>query len=141
MFQDPQLQDANVSASSNLPSGAATVTSTFIDLQNSTPAASFVGDRMEFQLQIPALSATLLPNADTITYTIVSSPDNGTTIVPEFIVPLTGIGGSVGATGGIAAVNYNFRVRMGVNRYLGFQATGVSGVAASTAVANLVALF
>jgi hypothetical protein len=116
------VQDALLSNTTALPSSASsTVHAASFDLENG-PFGDAVAD-FQFNVSIPALNATELPNGDTLTVDIEHSLDNSswTTLIPQVLVA-TGAGG-VGA----AAATFATRLPVDVNRYVRSSATTGSG--------------
>lgn len=135
------VQDSGAAVTLALPSAASTtVTSTGFDLGETTALAVTDG-KWEFLLTAPALTTTMLPNGDTMTYNIVAADNaalstNPTTLVAGAIVQ-TGAGG-VGA----ALAKYRYRLPSVSQRYIGITIVSGSGVTnSSTLSATLAALF
>jgi hypothetical protein len=138
--------DAALIGTAALPAGA-TTTYAGVDLQNGVSAqlgtanngasAGFVGVNkddfaplVEFELDVPALTSTQVPNGDTITFAVVNSnsatfASGNVTLIPDLLT-ITGTGSAIAAQTPI-----RFRVPVAELRYLGVSATGVSGIAAS----------
>jgi hypothetical protein len=132
------VQDAQLSVSLALPAAASTtVTSTGIDTGETTALAVQPGN-MDFLLTVPALSTTIAPNGDTITYSIMMADDVNMSVNPTALYPSvitqTGAGG-VGA----GATTYRFRIPSVSQRFIGFKA--VSGAGITTAAALSASLY
>jgi hypothetical protein len=113
------VRDANLVLTRALPNGAATVTSTSIDLQQ-TARGDLTGN-MEILVSAPALTVGELANAATVRYDIITSANadlSSPTIVYSGLLTQTGAGG-VGA----AAATARCRLPSSTQRYLGFTAT------------------
>lgn len=114
------IQDKDLTKTRALTASDGTVTSTDFDLS----AAPYKGENVELEITVPALTATELPNADTITMTVQS----GTAATPTgllFVLPvITGAGG-VGYAGGV----FRYRLPSNVARYVNvkFVTAGTSG--------------
>lgn len=136
MGKDLLLQDNNLIETGTLPAGATSTQTTSLDTRTG-PFGTFVPERVEFLLSVPALTSTQLPNSDTITYNILQSVDGATwtTLYPGVLVQ-TGA-----SSAGAAANTFNFRPPVGCSRYLAAQAVGVAGVAASGSSFTLSAQF
>lgn len=145
----PILQDALLVSTVTLPAGATTTNGNGINLNNNSAAGEFsaagAGDfcpSMEGELLInaPALTATQLPNTDTITYNVMSSQNanlsSPTTVVAGILVQ-TGA-----SSAGAAAAQARYRPPTNAQQYFFLQAVGsASGVAASNASATMGLVF
>ena len=121
------LVDAAASASVVLPVGATTTTSGSIDTGNS-PTGDFVAD-VEFDISIPALTATEIPDDELISYDLIVS-NNSDLSSPAFLYP--GLVVQLGAGGaGAEAASYRARLPNAIPRYIGLQATGTANVSAA----------
>ena len=122
-------QDANLIASGNLPTAtSSTTSSTALDLGMGV-MDQFAAERVNFTINAPALAVGELPNGDTVTYSVWSSPNANLSSPVEYIpsaLVQTGAGG-VGA----AANTFTFSVPSTINRYLFVEATTGAGAAAS----------
>lgn len=122
------LQDKTLIITQALPNGAASVTSTAIDLEST--GGEFLAD-VEFELTVPALTVTQLADTQTITYIVETSASSGfgsiTTLNASLAVS-TGAGGA-----GDVAVSKRFRVPSNVLRYIRIKATKTGASNASTA--------
>jgi hypothetical protein len=136
MNQNLLAEDANLYVTGNLPTATATTTSTaLLDLTEnagtgvSAGADQFVPQRVNFILKAPALATGQLPDTDTVTYSIWSSPNSDGSSAVEYIpsaLVQTGAGGA-----GAAAVNFTFALPANILRYLFAKATTGAGAAAS----------
>lgn len=103
-----QIKDAALSKTAALPNGAATTTTTAVQLHGSSSLRDFVAD-LEFKLTIPALTVTELADTQTITYTIETSDDSAFgsgNVTISLSTVQTGAGGA-GATGTTVLVRPN----------------------------------
>ena len=117
------IQDADLTITRALPTADGTVTSTDFDLS----AAPYKGETVELEITIPALTATHLPNADTLTVTV----QNGATATPTaslFSLPV--ITGSTGYAGGVL----RYRLPSNVARYLNVKFVAAGGTGDISAV-------
>jgi hypothetical protein len=122
-------QDANLIVSGNLPTATATTTSSAaIDL-GMGPFDQFAAERVNFTLSVPALAVGHLPDGDTVTYTIWSSPNANLSSPVEYIPAALVQTGAAGA--GAAANTFTFAVPSTINRYLFAKATTGAGAAAA----------
>jgi hypothetical protein len=117
------LRDASLQQSAALPNGATSTSTGSIDLGvNASGLASNPGGVLadfEVQIQAPVLATAALPNTDTMTYSIETSPDNSTwTVLYGTALTQTGAGGA-----GAPAATQNVRLPVGCNRYVRGQAT------------------
>lgn len=130
----PNMRDTLLKAkAAALPAGAATVTSTAIDLGPTGNGQFLVNG--EFVLEAPALAVGALPNGKTLTYSIVTSDSSdlsSATVVDKSCIVQTGASGA-----GAAAVTRRFRAATNIKRYLGFTAVGVADMDASGSAATL----
>jgi hypothetical protein len=147
LIADLQLQDALLSAKLQLPAGATTVISSAIDLA-SGPSDAFDPQRLEFQLNIPALTAVQIAQSVAIAFGVETSAyTSGASAIPY----ISGVGGNLnglgpqvtaGTSGGSATTLY-FKLPQGVpttgGRFLFVTATGGASVAGSSAVATIYA--
>lgn len=133
------LKDAAMRGERALPSAASTtVDGAALDLRVSAKG-DFLA-QVEFQLSAPAVTATMVPDTRTQTYSIIHS-DNADLSAPVVLMPSvivqTGAGGA-----GAAAASYAFKVPTDVKRYLGVRiVSGVSTTDASAVKATLEACF
>lgn len=131
------LRDASQKITRALPSGAATVTSSAVNLEESSNG-DFVAE-VEFLLSAPALAVGQLANASTMTYNIVTSDNSdlsaATTLVAGAIVQ-TGAGGA-----GAVAATYRFVPPTNVKKYIGITVTNSAAADASAASATFEPLY
>lgn len=144
---NPSMRDANlVSTIALLPSGAATVVGTAVNLGTSSAAGEFSVQasgqflaQCEFLVEAPALTTTELPDTKTVTYDIISSANSdmsSPTVVCAGALVQTGAGG-VGA----AAATRRFRPSTDAQQYWALRATGISGTAANDIGATMSLVF
>ena len=123
------IQDADLTITRALPTADGTVTSSDFDLS----AAPYKGENVELEITIPALNATQLPNADTLTVTVQAGAA-ATPTTELFRLPV--ITGSSGYAGGVL----RYRLPSNVARYVNvkFVAAGGTGdISASSATIKL----
>lgn len=123
------IQDADLTIYRTLPTADGTVTSSDFDLS----AAPYKGENVELEITIPALTATQLPNADTLTVTVQAGAA-ATPTTELFRLPV--ITGSSGYAGGVL----RYRLPSNVARYVNvkFVAAGGTGdISDSTATIKL----
>ena len=123
------IQDAGLIVTRALPTADGTVTSSDFDLG----ADAYKGENVELEITVPALNATQLPNADTLTITVQA----GAAATPSttlFTLPV--ITGSSGYAGG----TFRYRLPSNVARYVNvkFVAAGGTGdISGSSAIIKL----
>lgn len=106
-----------------LPDGAAAVTSESIDLRHNASGSHLAPS--EFELVAPALNATQMPDAKTMTYAVMQSDAAnmaGATVVSDAVLVQTGADGA-----GAAGSSVRFRVPSNIKRYIAVRATGSAG--------------
>jgi len=126
----PYLTDASLSTTTALPSSANTaVTGAATDTLNSSYADT--AQRMEWEIDAPALNTTQLPNNAMMSYAVVMSASSNMgspVLIYDNVIQQTGAGGA-----GAAAATARFRLPFqpgGQNstlRYLAIRATGANG--------------
>ena len=123
------IQDAEFIVTRALPTADGTVTSSDIDLG----ADVYKPEEVELEITVPALNATQLPNADTITMTVQAGA-SATPTTELFRLPV--ITGSSGYAGG----TFRYRLPSNCPRYVNvkFVAAGGTGdISASSATIKL----
>ena len=121
------LGDKLLTVTTALPNGAASTTSTAIDLLST---AEFLAD-VEFEVYVPALTVTQLADTQTITYIVETCAESGFSSPTTFITSLgvqTGAGGA-----GCAEMRKRFRLPTTTLRYVRIKATKAGASNASTA--------
>jgi hypothetical protein len=113
------IKDADLIITRALPTADATVVSTDFDLGAVSPGVTAEG--FELLLAIPALSATLLPNADTLTITVRS----GSTATPTTSLGIVRVITGTGST--IAAQEFRVKLPSNVGRYVNVQYVAAGG--------------
>jgi len=124
------IQDAAHKVTRALPTADGTVTSSDIDL-GATPDDI---ESVELLVTVPALNATQLPNADTITITVQSADSAEPTTAVHVFPVITGSSGYAGGT-------FRYRFPSTIGRYVNvkFVAAGGTGdISASSATVQLV---
>jgi hypothetical protein len=113
------IQDKDFIITRALPTADGTVTSSDIDLG----AAPYKGENFEIEISVPALSSTLLPNADTLTVTV----QGGSSATPSTTLGLVRVITGTGST--IAAQKFRYRLPSDCPRYVNvkFVAAGGTG--------------
>ena len=115
------LKDAELIKAIALPATAGSVVTEAIDLGEAGAKDQFRADA-EFEIVLPALGATPLPNGETMIAKVQTDDDSAfgspTDIIPAALT-LTGAGGV-----GDAEDTYRFRVPAGVERYIRIHVTG-----------------
>jgi hypothetical protein len=120
--------DANYIVTRALPTADGTVTSTDFDL-----GTGLKPENVELEITIPALTATQLPNADTLTITVQSGA-SATPTTELFRLPV--ITGSTGYAGGVL----RYRLPSGCGQYLNVKivaAGGTGDISGSSATIKL----
>jgi len=113
------IQDLDLTITRALPTADGTVVSSDFDLGNVSPDVT--AESFELVLEIPALSATLLPNADTLTITVRSGAAATPTATLGLVRTITGTGST------IAAQEIRFRLPSTVGRYVNVQYVAAGG--------------
>lgn len=129
--------DVTLRSTLSLPNGAATTTSTAIDLGHGSNGGNFTDN--EFLLEVPAVNATQLPNTQTLTYSVVSSASSdlsSPTVHNAAQLVQTGAGGA-----GAAAAQVRLRLPSDCKRYVGIKCVKSGAGDASAATATLRMLF
>jgi hypothetical protein len=136
----PNLRDALLKITRALPASTTAVTSTAIDMGNTTALASQPGN-LEFLLTAPAVTTSQLPDAKTFTYKIIHS-DNSDLSSPadllSSVIVQTGAGGA-----GAAGATKRFRLPSDAKRYIGVvvtpSASGTGDASGASATLELLA--
>lgn len=113
-----------------LPNGAASTTSTAIDLETVAPANDLLA-HVEFEVQAPALTTGQLGDTQTITYIVETSATSDFSSITTLIASLavqTGAGGA-----GAVAVTKRFQLPTDCQRFVRIKATKTGASNASTA--------
>lgn len=126
------MKDLNLTITRALPTADGTVTSADLDLGSAAPGAS-VKDA-ELHIELPALSATLLPNADTLTVTVQS----GESPTPSATTGLSRVITGTGST--IAAQTLQFRLPPTVGRYVNVRFAAAGGTGDQSGVSATISL-
>jgi hypothetical protein len=124
------LADKTYTITQALPNGAASTTSSGIDLETVSTSADLLAD-IEFSVFAPALTTTELGDTQTITYIVQTATDAAFTSPTDLIASLfvqTGAGGA-----GAATNTKRFRLPTNVQRYVRIKATKTGASNASTA--------
>lgn len=127
----PLLADANLKTTKALPSGASNVTSTFLDLGESTNGVFL--NTAELLIELPAQATGVLGDSTTIICDVLTSPNadgSGPTTVAKSVLTQTGAGGA-----GASATSVRYKPTSDVQRYIGVKATkSASGDASGTSM-------
>lgn len=133
-----QVKDAQMASTKALPNGAATVYLDGIDTEV-TPKGDHPGT-VEWLLEAPAMTTAEMPDAKTMTYSILTDTvapiDGSSTVLMPNVIVQTGAGGV-----GCAAAEYRFRLPSNAGRILGARAVGSATGNSSTKSATLRAMF
>ena len=126
-------------ATAALPNGAATTTTTGIDLETVSTSADFLA-RAEFLLSAPALTTGQLADTQTITYSIETATDAAFTSPVVFNASMF-VQTGAGAAGDVAK-SARFRLPTNVLRYVRAKAikTGASNASTASMTLKLVTL-
>lgn len=124
--------DALLQKTKALPNGAAAITSDAIDLGQGANI-----EKHEFVISAPALTTAQLPNTQTMTYALVTSPNanlSSPTVINASALVQTGADGA-----GAAAADVALRLPTVCDRYVGVKATK-SGAGDASAASVTIAL-
>lgn len=112
------IQDGDFVITRALPTADGTVTSADIDLG----ADTYKGENFELEITVPALNATQLPNADTLTITVQAGA-SATPTTELFRLPV------ITGSSGYAGNSFRYRLPSNVARYVNvkFVAAGGTG--------------
>jgi hypothetical protein len=126
------IKDAALLVTRALPTADGTVTSSDIDLGAVLPGVSLEG--VELAIEIPELSSTLLPSADTLTVTV----QGGASAAPSTSLGLTHLTTGTGST--IAAQEVRFRLPSNCPRYINVKFVAAGGTGDQSGVSATVGL-
>lgn len=124
------IKDAAHIVTRALPTADGTVTSSDIDLG----ADSYQGENFELSIEVPALSAVLLPSADTLTITVQAGAAAAPTTTLNLVKVITGTGST------IAAQEIRFRLPSDCPRYLNVKFVAAGGTGDQSGVSATIAL-
>jgi hypothetical protein len=113
------IKDALLTITRALPTADGTVVSSDFDLQAVAPEVT--AEVFELVLEVPALSAVLLPSAKTLTITVRSGSAAAPTTSLNLVKVVTGTGST------IAAQEVRFRLPSTVARYVNVQYVAAGG--------------
>ena len=125
-------KDALTTVTRALPTADGTVTSSDIDLEAYLAGPSL--EPVELSIEVPALSATLLPSADTLTITV----QGGASATPSTTLNLVKVITGTGST--IAAQEIRFRLPSDCPRYINVKFVAAGGTGDQSGVSATVAL-
>jgi hypothetical protein len=126
------IKDTLTTVTRALPTADGTVTSADIDLGAVLAGPSL--EKVELSIEVPALSATLLPNADTLTITV----QGGASATPSASLNLVKVITGTGST--IAAQEIRFRLPSDCPRYVNVKFVAAGGTGDQSGVSATVAL-
>lgn len=126
------MQDLNLTITRALPTSDGTVTSSDMDLGCATPGVS-VKDT-ELVVDIPDLTATNLPSADTLTITVQSGESTTPTGSTNLVKVITGTGST------IAAQSVKFRLPSNIGRYVNVKIVAAGGTGDMSAKSATISL-
>lgn len=132
MSTSRNIQDYNFTITRALPTADGTVTSTDLDLEAVAPGVT--GESIELLIAVPALSAVLLPSADTLTITV----QNGAAAAPTATLNLVKVITGTGST--IAAQDVRFRLPSTCARYLNVKFVAAGGTGDQSGVSATISI-
>ena len=124
------IKDAAHIVTRALPTADGTVTSSDIDLG----AVSYQGENFELSIEVPELSSTLLPSADTLTITVQAGAAAAPTTTINLVKVITGTGST------IAAQELRFRLPSDCPRYVNVKFVAAGGTGDQSGVSATIAL-
>lgn len=130
-----KLEDKQLTVSTALPNGAATVNGTAMDLGQNHLTGDFVAPA-EIVINAPAVAVGQLADTTTLTYDVQHSSDNSSfSVLMDNVIVQTGAGGA-----GAAAAEFRGRLPSTVKRYvrLSVVKTGAADASGATATTKLV---
>lgn len=126
------IKDAALIKTRALPTADGTVTSADFDLESVLAGPSL--EAVELSIEVPALSATLLPSADTLTITVQGGASATPTTSLNLVKVITGTGST------IAAQEIRFRLPSDCPRYVNVKFVAAGGTGDQSGVSATVAL-
>jgi hypothetical protein len=126
------IQDYNLKITRALPTADGTVTSTDLDLGAVSPGVTLEG--AELVIEIPALSSTLLPSADTLTLTV----QGGAAVTPSTSLDISKVITGTGST--IAAQEWRVKLPQNCPRYVNVKAVAAGGTGDQSGVSLTISL-
>lgn len=124
------IKDAAHLVTRALPTADGTVTSSDLDLG----AVSYQGENFELSIEVPELSSTLLPSADTLTITVQAGAAAAPTTTLNLVKVITGTGST------IAAQEIRFRLPSDCPRYVNVKFVAAGGTGDQSGVSATIAL-
>lgn len=124
------LKDTDLIVTRALPEADGTVTSSDFDLG----ADTYKGENYELSIEVPELSATDLPNADTLTITVQAGASATPTTSAGIVFVITGTGST------IAAQELRARLPSNVARYANVKFVAAGGTGDMSAKTATIAL-
>lgn len=113
------IKDSSLKVTRALPTADGTVVSSDFDLEAVSPGVT--AESFELLLEIPDLSSTLIPAADTLTITVRAGSAPAPTATLGLVRVITGTGST------IAAQPLRFRLPSNVGRYVNVQYVAAGG--------------
>ena len=126
------IQDADLTITRALPTADGTVTSSDFDLENVTPGVAL--ESLELVVDVPALTSTHLPSADTLTLTL----QGGASATPSTSLNITKV--ITGTGSAIAAQTFRFRLPPDCPRYVNVKFVAAGGTGDISAVSATLGL-
>ena len=120
-------KDAALQSTRALPTADGTVTSLDFDLETVSPGIAV--ENFELLVSVPALTATHLPNADTLTLTVQTGPAATPTTSTGITHVITGAGGA-----GAPAQAIRFSLPSTIARYVNVKIVAAGGTGDMSAV-------
>lgn len=124
------IKDAAHIVTRALPTADGTVTSSDLDLG----AVSYQGENFELSIEVPELSAALLPSADTLTITVQAGAAAAPSTTLNLVKVITGTGST------IAAQEIRFRLPSDCPRYVNVKFVAAGGTGDQSGVSATIAL-
>lgn len=124
------IRDASLTVTRALPTADGTVTSSDIDLG----PGPYQGENFELSIEVPELSSTLLPSADTLTITVQAGASATPSTTLNLVKVITGTGST------IAAQELRFRLPSNCGRYVNVKFVAAGGTGDQSGVSATIAL-
>ena len=126
------IKDTLTTVTRALPTADGTVTSSDIDLGAVNGGRSV--ENVELSIEVPALTSTLLPSADTLTITVQGGASAAPTTSLNLVTVITGTGST------IAAQELRFRLPSNCPRYVNVKFVAAGGTGDQSGVSATIAL-
>lgn len=124
------IRDDALKITRALPTADGTVTSDDFDLGSDV----YKGENYELEVTVPALSATLLPSADTLTITVQSGSSAAPSTSANLVKVITGTGST------IAEQTVRWRLPSNVGRYVNVKFVAAGGTGDQSGVSATIRL-